>query len=83
MIDSLADVPTRLNGYPIVNAALNAAGSVATVMVRRTPGAPHPFVVASWHPSLHTTWSAGSYFDTEAEATKAFVERIAANARRC
>jgi len=69
------DVPTVLNGYPVIGYRSHANG-YATVMVKRDV-AHDPFVVATWYPDLAQGWVWGHYLTTrdEAEATFAQVDK--------
>lgn len=74
------DVPTKLNGYPVVESKAHENGHV-TVLVQRDD--PHdPYVVATWWQGLGTGWSWGHYFDTMLRASEDFSETCRRNERR-
>ena len=73
------NVPTELNGYPVVRSAESA--NVVTVMVERANIPELPFVVATWWPELGNTWSWGNYVEREVK-DKVFNEVMLRNDKR-
>lgn len=78
---TLADVPTHLNGYPVIMSTVSRRA--VTVLVDRSTSDDHiKFVVATWWPELGTSWSWGYYFSDRKEADRAFVEVLRRNEQR-
>lgn len=77
--DNHAPVPATLNGHPVV--AKEEHANCSTVMVLRDDNSV-PYVVATWWPSLGTSWSWGHYCDDRVEADRAFRAAASRNAAR-
>lgn len=73
------DVPSELNGFPVIGHERHAR--CVTVLVER-PGDHDRYVVATWWPGLGTTWEWGHYAATRAQADVEFAEAVDRNGRR-
>ena len=71
--------PVTLNGYPVIEYDVHA--NCATIMVERCDNA-IKYVVATWWPSLGTSWSWGHYCATIGEARAAFTDANKRNRNR-
>ncbi|QXV73727.1 hypothetical protein [Rhizobium phage RHph_N46] len=74
------NVPTKLNGYRVVESKAHENGYV-TVMVDRDQQH-EPYVVATWWQGLGESWSWGHYCDTMIKASETFSEVSRRNERR-
>jgi hypothetical protein len=72
--------PTELNGHPVVKSKVHK--TCVTIMAHNKRDLYEEFIVATWWPSLGSSWMWGHYFKDKVAALADFTNTADRNAKR-